>query len=257
MKLPNFSNKPQISQNSSTPVAKTPSATPMLGQAMSATRGATDAFAGVSRHLRKIGAKNDEAGVGVGLAVKPGVMHRIQSCLMQTMINVMMKFGMVPGLNIGQGLLPASTQRGIGMMNSIQNPIGSIMQLTKKATDCTSQSLPDEGNLSKNFKGTSLGTSFSRSEKLLGSFLHDQIFKENDTELDKKVENLQSENSMLHMVLKHQQMIEELMEENEKLRQILRDDLNIPPRKLESSISNRKSSPCNDCFECRRRLREK
>ncbi|KAK6935108.1 hypothetical protein RJ641_035263 [Dillenia turbinata] len=257
-------------------------AIPMLGQVMSTTRGATDVFAGVSKHLndslKKIGAKNVEAGVGcgvgfghgfgvvqdtfklrvdidmTGLAVKPGVMRQIQSCLMQTMTKVMMKFGMAPGLNIGQGMLPASMQGGIGMMNepSIQNPIGSIMPLTTKAMHYTSQSLPDEGNLSKDFKETSIGTSFSRSEKVLNSFLQDPNFKENDTVLDKKVGRLQSENSMLHMVLKHQQMIEKLMEENEKLRKILLDNLNIPASKLES-----RSSPCKDCFECRRRRRKK
>ncbi|GLT65678.1 hypothetical protein SLA2020_380920 [Shorea laevis] len=51
-------------------------AVPMLNQVTSATRGATDAFSGVSRHvndsLRKLGAKNIEAGVGCGVGFGHG-----------------------------------------------------------------------------------------------------------------------------------------------------------------------------------------
>lgn len=51
-------------------------AIPMLNQVMSATRGATDAFSGVSRHvntsLRKLGAKNIEVGIGCGVGFGHG-----------------------------------------------------------------------------------------------------------------------------------------------------------------------------------------
>lgn len=58
-------------------------------------------------------------------------------------------------------------------------------------------------------------------------------------------------------VLKHQQIIEELMEENKKLRQILVEDLKVPSSKLEISSSSRIKPACSDCFECRRKQRKK
>lgn len=51
-------------------------AVPMLNQVMSAARGATDTFSGVGRHvnssLRKLGAKNIEAGIGCGVGFGHG-----------------------------------------------------------------------------------------------------------------------------------------------------------------------------------------
>ncbi|KAL6284910.1 hypothetical protein ACE6H2_015839 [Prunus campanulata] len=51
-------------------------AIPVLNQVMGATRGATDALSGVSRHvnnsLRKLGAKNIEAGIGCGVGIGHG-----------------------------------------------------------------------------------------------------------------------------------------------------------------------------------------
>lgn len=61
----------------------------------------------------------------------------------------------------------------------------------------------------------------------------------------------------MHQILKHQQVIEELMEENEKLRHVLVEDLKIPPSKLQASFSSKNKSPCTDCFECRRKQRKK
>lgn len=54
-------------------------------------------------------------------------------------------------------------------------------------------------------------------------------------------------------------MIEELVEENEKLRQILVEELKVPSSKLESGSSGRTRNklPCTDCFECRRKQRRK
>lgn len=63
--------------------------------------------------------------------------------------------------------------------------------------------------------------------------------------------------NFLSQVLKHQQIIEELLEENEKLRQILVEDLKVPTNKLQARHSTRNKSPCADCFECRRRQRKK
>ncbi|BFG20385.1 hypothetical protein CerSpe_066590 [Prunus speciosa] len=51
-------------------------AIPVLNQVMGATRGATDALSGVSRHvnnsLRKLGAKNIESGIGCGVGIGHG-----------------------------------------------------------------------------------------------------------------------------------------------------------------------------------------
>ncbi|CAA2987766.1 Hypothetical predicted protein, partial [Olea europaea subsp. europaea] len=69
-------------------------------------------------------------------------------------------------------------------------------------------------------------------------------------------EKLQSQNNMLQMVLKHQLLIEELMRENEKLCQILIEELKVPPSKLQSSFSGSKS-PCSECFVCRRKQRKR
>ncbi|KAF7828471.1 hypothetical protein G2W53_019635 [Senna tora] len=251
-------------------------AIPMLNQVMSATRGATDAFSGVSRHvnnsLRKLGAKNIEVGVGcgvgfghgfgVGLAVKPGVLHQIQSNLVVGMTKMMMKFGITPNLPFGQGALPTSLQSGIGMTNvaSNQTSMGNMMQLAKKQVDQASQSLTGSqpmqtGSVSE---GNTVDSTYgSRTEKVLNNFLQNPLLKGEDSGRDDVAGRLQTENNILHMVLKHQKIIEELVEENEKLRQILLEDLKIPSSKLQPSSSSRNKLACSDCFECRRKQRKK
>ncbi|KAL9269366.1 hypothetical protein AKJ16_DCAP21910 [Drosera capensis] len=160
-------------------------AIPVLNQVMSAASGATHAFSGVGRHvnqsLKKLGAKNIEAGIGCGV-------------------------GFGHGFGVGLALKP-----GVVLLQS------------------------------------SFG---SRSEKLINSFLQNPELKEN------KVDKLQSENRMLHMVLKHQQVIEQLLEENENLRKVLVEDLRIPPTKLVSGHNRSRSSACEDCFECIRKQRK-
>ncbi|KAF8412458.1 hypothetical protein HHK36_000422 [Tetracentron sinense] len=235
-------------------------AIPALQQVMSATSGATNAFSGVGRHvnssLRKLGAKNIEAGIGcgvgfghgfgVGLAVKPGVVHQIQTYLGQAMVKMMMKFGIVPGIN--QSILPGSLQSSMSKINetSMQNPIGNLMQLASRTPEHASQGPLD----------TSL---HSRSEKVISSFLQNPVLKGEDVELNDMAGRLRSENNMLQMVLKHQKIIEELVEDNEKLRQILMEDLKVPPDKLQASYTSRTKSlsPCSDCFECRRKQRKR
>lgn len=61
-----------------------------------------------------------------------------------------------------------------------------------------------------------------------------------------------------NQLLKHQQVLEELMEENQKLHRVLIEDLKIPPSKLRTiqESKNRVYYPCSECFECRRRNRK-
>ncbi|XP_061343980.1 uncharacterized protein LOC133289947 isoform X2 [Gastrolobium bilobum] len=236
-------------------------AIPMLNQVMSATRGATDAFSGVSRHvntsLRKLGAKNIEVGIGcgvgfghgfgVGLAVKPGVLNQIQSCLIVAMTKMMMKFGLTPSLPFSQGAFPASLQSAISTVNTNQMSTGSMMQLATKSADQVSQGLAGSqpmhiGSAFENttLKGTAVDSeSGSRTEKVISNFLQNPLLKGEGGGLDEAAGRLQTENKILQMVLKHQQIIEELVEENEKLRQILVEDLKIPSSKLQTSSSER------------------
>ncbi|PON97878.1 hypothetical protein TorRG33x02_064680 [Trema orientale] len=177
------------------------------------------------------------------------------------MTKVMMKFGIAPNLPIGQGALP-SLQRGMSMLNnpSSQNPVGSIMQLATKLPDAPGYESrsTDSSYANTMSKSTSTDTAFgSRTEKVLSSFLQNPVLKGEGSELNEVDGQLRSENNMLHMVLKHQQVIEELKEENEKLRQILVEELKIPPAKLQTTYPSENRSPCSDCFECRRKQRKK
>ncbi|XP_052307587.1 uncharacterized protein LOC7462000 isoform X3 [Populus trichocarpa] len=232
-------------------------ALPMVGQVMSATRGATDAFSGItsfgSWELRTFKQALDVELVSA-MALE-----------LEVLMKMMTKLGIAPNLSIGQGALPMSLQSGVSMLteSSIQNPLGNITQLARKLPDQTSQSLYGYGNVSSHSSSessTSKGsdTSFgSRTEKVISSFLQNPILKEDGTDINELAGRLRSENNMLQMVLRHQQIIEELMEENQKLRQILVEDLKIPPNKLQASHSTINKSPCTDCFECRRRQRKK
>ncbi|CAI0533093.1 unnamed protein product [Linum tenue] len=257
---------------------QTPCALPMVNQVLSATRGATDAFSGFSRHvndaLRKVGAKNIEAGVGcgigfghgfgVGIAVKPGVLQRIQVCFLEAMTTVMMKLGGVPNMSAIQGGLPISLPGGISLASgpTSNSPATPITQLGGNFPDLSLQGLPGSGKVNRHSTYTTQASemgladsSFSRTEKVLSSFLQNPMLRENDPALKQAAGRLQSENSMLQMVLKHQQIIEELVEENKKLRQILLEDLKVPSSKIQDSY--RVQSPCIECFDCRRKQRKR
>ncbi|KAA3469118.1 dynamin [Gossypium australe] len=148
------------------------------------------------------------------------------------------------------------------MKPSIQGPHGKLKQVLPNLPDTTSQGLPGPGNTSRGSayqkfssespNETSFGT---RTEKVLNSFLQNPLLKEDETSLSELAGRLRSENNLLQLVLKHQRIIEELMEENLKLRQILMEDLKIPPSKLQASYSSKIKSPCSECFYCRRKQR--
>ncbi|XP_073111732.1 uncharacterized protein [Elaeis guineensis] len=310
-------------------------AIPVLQQVMSATRGATDAFSGVGRHLKKLGMKNIEAGIGcgvgvghgfgVGLALKPGVVHLIQSSLEQMMSKIMMNVGSVPGLSSAPSIIPGSAQSSITMLNGtfdkkVQSSSGSVLDLESETTGSTFQHArfdesphqePTHNSYESNrtMSEKSIG---SHTEKVINNFLQNPLFR-NDEEMglnevdkssvvileinvinlcrgcniirpmlfcrlgiyDQKITcyklvififpcGLISASSIYpaffcNQLLKHQQVIEELMEENQKLRQILMEDLNVPPSKLQTNKESKIKTyyTCSDCFECRRRNRRR
>ncbi|CAN1259171.1 hypothetical protein LINPERPRIM_LOCUS10089 [Linum perenne] len=184
-------------------------ALPMVNQVLSATRGATDAFSGVTRQvnnaLRKVGAKNIQVGVGcgigfghgfgVGIAVKPGVLQKIQACLLEAATTVAMKLGGVPNMSIVQGALPISLPGGIGVAGEpkIHRSATGITQLGGKFTDQTLQAIPGSRNDLAN-------SSFARTENVLSSFLQNPLLNEDNPALKQTAGRLQSENSMLQMI---------------------------------------------------------
>lgn len=224
---------------------------PMVGEVMSAARGATTAFSGATHHvndaLRKLGAKNIKAGVGcgvgfghgfgVGIAVKPSAIHKLQASIMGTASSLMTKLGRTSETTTDQA----------------EPEDQSPQSLTehKRHVD-TKASFKNNGSSSNDPR--TFGT---RTEKVINSFLDNPILKQQDTtaEEQRRVTQVEAESLMLQMVLKHQKLVNELMEENEKLRRIIIDDLKLSPEKLKSVSSHVYESPCKDCFECRRKQR--
>ncbi|KAI3865074.1 hypothetical protein MKX03_017704 [Papaver bracteatum] len=239
----NFGGFPKPS-NGGNPLLKSIGEIPALQQVMSAARGATDAFSGAGRHvnttLRRFGAKNIGHGFGAGLALKPGVVQRLQSCLAETMAKVMMKIGTVPGLSMGQRMLPPPLQSSIGAMSetSMQNPVGNITSLTSKTLENTAQVPTKDGSLGIGSaykhdapKETPAVISF---RKVNSSFLQNP----GGDEENESAGQLGSEINVLQLVLKHQKVIDDLMEENEKLRRILVEELKVHPSKFQTSSTS-------------------
>ncbi|KAJ0236794.1 Uncharacterized protein HA466_0254870 [Hirschfeldia incana] len=223
---------------------------PMVGEVMSAARGATTAFSGATHHvndaLRKVGARNIKAGVGcgvgfghgfgVGIAVKPSAIHKLQASIMGTASSLMTKLGRMSE--------PTTDQTE----TEDQAP-QSLTEHKKQVETHTSYKNSGASNEARTF-----GT---RTEKVINSFLDNPILKQQETTTadERQVTQLESESLMLQMVLKHQKLVNELMEENEMLRKIIIDDLKVSPEKLKSVSSYVYESPCKDCFECRRKQR--
>ncbi|XP_022867020.1 uncharacterized protein LOC111386777 isoform X1 [Olea europaea var. sylvestris] len=254
-------------------------AIPVPNQVMVATRGATDAFSNVGRHvnnsLRNLRAKNLEAGIGSGVgfghgfgagpAVKPGVVHRMQLSLLKAVTRVMIKLGISPGLFVNRSILPASLRSGMSMFKetSHNNLIGSMGQLVKSIPNSKERGNTRQRSTNEVSSPETLAPetdavnaqSTSRIEKVISNFLENPLLKEEGGKVNEHAEKLQSQNNMLEMVLKHQVLIDELMRENEKLCQILIEELKVPPSKLQSSFPV-SQSPCSECFVCRRKQRK-
>ncbi|KAF3336088.1 hypothetical protein FCM35_KLT20595 [Carex littledalei] len=239
-------------------------AIPALQQVMVATRGATDIFSGVGRHvnasMKKLGLTNVQAGVGcgvgighgfgVGLALKPGVVRGIQSSFEELVAKIMTKMKDVSGLSSAQSTIQGAAQ-GQGTPPST-NAIKSTTSVVKEST----------GMSYEKRTGVISELTGSRTEKVITGFLQNPLIQpERSAGPSEMTGNLRSENNMLQMLLKHQQVIEELRAENEKLREILIEDLKVAPHRLRGYSKNKKNAyayeePCSDCFECRRRARK-
>ncbi|RID78024.1 hypothetical protein BRARA_A00885 [Brassica rapa] len=223
---------------------------PMVGEVMSAARGATSAFSGATHHvndaLRKLGARNIKAGVGcgvgfghgfgVGIAVKPSAIHKLQASIMGTASSLMTRLGRTSETTTDQ--------------TEIEDQAPQSLTEHKKHVDTKS---------SYKYNGSSNDprTFGTRTEKVINSFLENPILtqQQDTTGEERQVTQLESESLMLQMVLKHQKLVNELMEENETLRRIIIEDLKVSPEKLKTVSSYVYESPCKDCFDCRRKHR--
>lgn len=246
-----------------------------LQQVMSATRGATDSFSGVTRHvnsaLRKAGLKNIEAGIGcgvgighgfgIGIALKPRAIHGIQSSIAEVLSKLTSKLrdssGETATSDLTSGSLPTSGQTPNGMSMDLEaKAFKSNFQHT--SSNEISQVQPTHELRDQNGMPQEMITG-GRTEKVIANFLQSPLFQ-NDTKTDIRdaAVNLHGTDNVLQLVLKHQRVIEELRDENEKLRQVLIEELKISPAKLQSDRTSGVKAyyPCSECFDCRRRSRK-
>lgn len=254
-------------------------AIPGLQPVLSATRGATDVLSGAGRHfnssLRKLGMKRIEAGIGcgvgighgfgVGIALNPLVLHDIRTSLMESVMKIMKNMGIAPSLSSVKNITPSSTQSG-ALTSNLQNSIGGPMDLSKTLQRKFQNSRTD-GTIDSDIKSNTFGQkgTFSNTplvghtEKVINNFLQSPAFKnETEEKLDEVARHLRTENNVLQLLLKHQEAIEKLVDENQNLHKILTEDLKVPPDKLQAINGSNTSLRylCSDCFECRRRRRK-
>ncbi|XP_029127746.1 uncharacterized protein LOC109801394 isoform X2 [Cajanus cajan] len=298
--------KPKTPQTPQTP--QKPNAIPMLDQVMSATKGATDAFSGVSKQVnnsfRMLGTSSIPGivgygiglrhGIGLGLSVRSGV-NQLQSRIVEPMTKMI---GLIPGVPFGRGALPmpessksgqskvptdqisaesmikqatktaeqfsqgSMTQEATKAMDQIsqasmmmqqatksvdQISQGSMTQLATKSSSQISQGLvgsqptkTDSAFDNKALKGDAVvSASDSQTEKAISNFSQNPSLKIEGGGLDQAAGLMQPENKLLQTVMKQRQIIDELVEENEKLYQILQvKDMKIPSTKPQASSSD-------------------
>lgn len=239
-------------------------AIPGLNQVMVAARGASDVFSGVGRHvnhsLNMVGAKNIKAGIGcgvgfghgfgIGLAIKPGVIHHIQTSLVQTATKLMMRFGVTPNLSsVTGGMFSQSLQSGNTINEALTDPRGTTSRHGDLNTTMIQENLSSKNLLSSSYA--------NRTEKVINNFLQSPLLEGEPSEVKNQVGLLQSEKEVIQLVLNQQLALEKLKEENEKLREILVEDLKVSPDKFKVNgyYSGTNMYTCSDCLECRRRHR--
>ncbi|KAG6414210.1 hypothetical protein SASPL_126928 [Salvia splendens] len=164
-------------------------AIPVLGQVMSATRGATDAFSGVQRHvnnaLKKVGAKNIEAGIGCGVGFGHGFgvgmylegykSPELVKLSEQVATGVMERLGInsSSALSASQGIIsPPSLQIGKSTVDESSYENRSKAQLANSSSSNRNGTalLSPEGTLAPTSAATDTGYS-SQTEKVLNNFL--------------------------------------------------------------------------------------
>nr|KYP67120.1 hypothetical protein KK1_013443 [Cajanus cajan] len=206
-------------------------AIPMLDQVMSATKGATDAFSGVSKQVnnsfRMLGTSSIPGIVGYGIGLRHGI-----------------GLGM-PYLFIFLNSLPNNIM--FHLFLSFMT-LGSMTQLATKSSSQISQGLvgsqptkTDSAFDNKALKGDAVvSASDSQTEKAISNFSQNPSLKIEGGGLDQAAGLMQPENKLLQTVMKQRQIIDELVEENEKLYQILQvKDMKIPSTKPQASSSGR------------------
>ncbi|KAG6487829.1 hypothetical protein ZIOFF_056565 [Zingiber officinale] len=262
-------------------------AIPAIQHVLTAARGATDAFSGVGRHinssLRKLGLKNIEVGVGCGvgvghgfgvgmclisvlcnknfkrLALKPGMVNRIQNSFGEVLEKVMINVGSMPVLASIQGAISGPGKSKVNTLSG--TPAGNAEVSSDKVSDLkfgNTYTGPTEEVMHNSYASKEQvpeRSITSHTERVINNFLQDPLFKDSEMKVNEMVGNLHLENNVLEVLLTHQRVIEELIEENQRLQQILEEDLKIPPSKLQIKRGNKANDhyPCSDCFECRRR----
>ncbi|KAG4386401.1 hypothetical protein GLYMA_11G037400v4 [Glycine max] len=246
---------------------------PMLDQVMSATKGATDAFSGVGNLFKKMGSTTIPGMVGYGVGFSHGYgLGRSSKQLQSRLVEPMTKMiGLIPGLPFGWGALPmpepsksaqskvptnqisaeskmqlatkSADQISQGMQQATKSvdqiSQGSMTQLATKSASQISQGLvgpqpTTKIDLAFDYKALKEAAVDSASDTQTENFPQNPSLKGDGGRLDEVPEN-----KLLQTVMKQRQIIDELVEENEKLCRILQGkDLKMPSSKLEASSSD-------------------
>ncbi|KAL6008352.1 hypothetical protein ACLOJK_033861 [Asimina triloba] len=138
-------------------------------------------------------------------------------------MKMMSKIGIAPGA-FSQSIIPGSMQ-SMSMIPqtpsaNIQTTAGNAMQMASRTSD----------NMENGLRREVLG---NHSEKVISNFLQNPVLKDEEMEINELAGQLRSENNIFQVLLKHQKMIEELVEENEKFRRMLMEDLNTVSNAVE------------------------
>eukprot|EP00250_Pteridium_aquilinum_P009298 c18578_g1_i2 orf=153-980(+) len=211
---------------------------------------AISSFSGMRHHVqslgKRLGVKNVQAGVGCGVGVGHGFG-----------IGVTLKPGTVQQLKnlVEQGLSTINERvKSVAVSSDVEEGKGNTVE--SSALVVQEKSSPDLSSL----KG-------STTDKLLEGFLQSSpraATREQGRQESNhgEVERLQTENRILVTLLKHQEQIEVLKEENASLKQALAEerDPSLKPKAssddVDHSVEGKLCNSRTKCFECRRRSRQ-
>ncbi|KAL5973844.1 hypothetical protein ACLOJK_030502 [Asimina triloba] len=225
---------------------------PAVQKVLSVTKDAGVVLAGVGRDLnsslQKLGGKNISKRIGRGVGIsggglfpKPGIVHRVRSYFLQSMLKMMMKHGVIPAVT-------APLQRGITTIASmtdvnVQSIAGSAAKSGLETAKITALDLISSGISPLESAGESVavkdaleGVTASRVKKVVADSLQNNPASQHKEEKEGDGK----------LVSKHEETIAKLTEENKKLCKLLE----------EKDQNKTKICPHNDCLECRRRQRK-